>query len=39
MNTPEPVDLSKLKPGPIRNEALPPELLEHVQAIFDVIGP
>lgn len=41
MNTPdpEPVDLSKLKPGPIRHESLPPELLEHVQAIYDVVGP
>ena len=36
---PEPVDLSKLKPGPIRHESLPPELLEHVQAIYDVVGP
>lgn len=36
---PEPVDLSKLKPGPIRHESLPLELLEHVQAIYDVIGP
>lgn len=41
MNTPdpEPVDLSKLKPGPIRHESLPPELLEHVHAIYDVVGP
>ncbi len=41
MNTPdpEPVDLSKLQPGPIRNKSLPPELLEHVQAIYDVVGP
>lgn len=41
MNTPdpEPVDLSKLKPGPIRHESLSPELLEHVHAIYDVIGP
>ena len=41
MNTPdpEPVDLSKLKPGPIRHESLPLELLEQVQAIYDVIGP
>jgi hypothetical protein len=41
MNTPdpEPVELSKLKPGPIRHESLPPELVEHVHAIYDVIGP
>jgi hypothetical protein len=36
---PEPVDLSKLRPGPIRHESLPPELLEHVRAVYDVIGP
>ena len=36
---PEPVDPKKLRPGPIRNESLPPELLEQISAIFDVIGP
>ena len=36
---PEPVDLSKLRPGPIRNESLPPELLERIEAIYDVLGP
>jgi hypothetical protein len=36
---PEPVDLSKLRPGPIRHESLPPELLEHIEAIHDVVGP
>jgi hypothetical protein len=36
---PQPVDLSKLQPGPIRNESLPPDVLEHVQAVYDVIGP
>ena len=25
--------------GPIRNKSLPPKLLEHVEAVFDVIGP
>lgn len=35
---PEYVDLSKLRPGPIRNKSLPPDLLEHVQAVYDVIG-
>ena len=35
---PEPVDPRDLRPGPLRNESLPPELLEHVQAVYDVIG-
>lgn len=40
MRTPdsEPADPIKLRPGPIRNESLPPELLEQVQAVYDVIG-
>jgi len=36
---PEPIDLNQLQPGPIRNESLPPELLEHITAIYDVVGP
>jgi hypothetical protein len=41
MNTPDPefIDPSQVRPGPIRNESLPPELLEYVQAVYDVIGP
>lgn len=39
MNEPEFIDPSKLRPGPIRNESLPPELLEQIEAVFDVIGP
>jgi hypothetical protein len=35
----EHVDLSQLRPGPIRHASLPPALLETIQAIFDVIGP
>ncbi len=40
-NYPEPewVDPNELRPGPIRNESLPPELLELVRAIYDVVGP
>jgi len=38
MTEPEHVDPSKLRPGPIRNESLPPELLERIKAVFDVIG-
>ena len=39
MNEPEHVDPGNLRPGPIRNESLPPELLEQIKAVFDVIGP
>ena len=39
MSKPEFVDPSQLRPGPIRNESLPPELLEQIKAVFDVIGP
>ncbi|QDV43891.1 hypothetical protein Enr13x_37510 [Stieleria neptunia] len=35
----EPIDLEKLQPGPIRHESLSPELLDQVQALYDVIGP
>src|SRR5215210_7036043 len=39
MNEPEYIDPKQLRPGPIRNESLPPELLEQIEAVFDVIGP
>jgi len=39
MSEPEQVDPSKLRPGPIRNESLSPELLGQIKAVFDVIGP
>ncbi len=38
MSEPEYVDPKQLRPGPIRHEELPPELLEQIQAVFDVIG-
>lgn len=38
MTDPEPVDPRKLRPGPIRHELLPPELLEQIKAVYDVIG-
>jgi hypothetical protein len=38
MNESEFVDPSKLRPGPIRHEALPPKLLEQIKAVYDVIG-
>lgn len=36
---PEHIDPSQLRPGPIRNESLSPELLEQIRAVYDVIGP
>ena len=36
---PEPIDLNKLHPGPIRHETLSPDLLDHIQAVYDVVGP
>jgi hypothetical protein len=39
MSEPEFIDPSQLRPGPIRNESLPPELLDQIKAVFDVIGP
>ena len=38
MSEPEYVDPRQLRPGPIRHESLPPELLERIEAIFGVIG-
>ena len=38
MSQPEYVDPSELRRGPIRNESLPPELLEHIGAIYEVVG-
>jgi hypothetical protein len=39
MSEPEYVDPSQLRPGPIRNESLSPDLLDQIRAVFDVIGP
>jgi hypothetical protein len=38
MSEPEHVDPRNLRPGPIRNESLPPVLLDQIKAVFDVIG-
>lgn len=38
MTDPEPIDPKKLRPGPIRNESLPPEMLEQIRAVYDMIG-
>jgi hypothetical protein len=32
------IDPKKRQPGPIRNESLPPEMLERIKAIYHVIG-
>lgn len=41
MSNPDPefIDPNQVRSGPIRNESLTPELLEHVQAVYEVIGP
>ena len=39
MSEPEYVDPRTLRPGPIRHESLPPDLLGQIRAVFDVIGP
>lgn len=39
MPNPEPIDPKDLRPGPIRHETLPAELLEQDQSIFEIIGP
>jgi hypothetical protein len=39
MSEPEHIDPSKLRPGPIRNESLSPDLLDQIKAVFNVIGP
>ena len=39
MSEPEYVDPKQLRPGPIRHESLPPELLDRIEAVFGVIGP
>ena len=36
--TPEPIDPRQVRSGPIRNSSLSPELLEHIRAVYDVIG-
>jgi hypothetical protein len=38
MSEPKYVDPRTLRPGPIRHESLPPELLGQIRAVYDVIG-
>lgn len=39
MTEPEFIDPIELRLGPVRHESLPPDLLDQIKAIFDVIGP
>ena len=39
MTEPEYVDPRTLRPGPIRHQSLPPDLLGQIRAVYDVIGP
>lgn len=39
MSDPERVDPRSLRPGPIRHESLPPELLDRAGAVYGVLGP
>jgi hypothetical protein len=39
MTEPEYIDPNQARPGPIQHESLSPELLEHVRAVYDVLGP
>ena len=39
MTEPESIDPSEVQSGPIRHESLPPQLLELIKAVYDVIGP
>ena len=39
MSEPEYVDSRTHRPGPIRHESLPPDLLGQIRAVYDVIGP
>jgi hypothetical protein len=39
MSEPEDLDPEKLRPGPIRNESLPIELLDQIKGVFDLTGP
>jgi hypothetical protein len=35
----DPIDPSQIKSGPIRNESLSPEVIEQMEAVYEVIGP
>ena len=35
----EPIDSNQIKSGPIRNESLSPEVIEQMEAVYELIGP
>jgi hypothetical protein len=39
MTEPESVEPSRLIVGPIRHRTLPPELLERIEAVYEILGP
>lgn len=39
MSDSERIDPKQLRPGPIRHGSLPPDLLDQIKAVFDVVGP
>jgi len=39
MDEPEPIDLNQIRSGPIRHESLSPEVIEQMEAVYEVIGP
>lgn len=39
MSEPEYIDPQHLRPGPIRHESLPPEVLDQAKAVYDIVGP
>ena len=39
MTGPEYLDRKLRRQGPIRHESLPPEMIEQIKAVYDVIGP
>ena len=38
MTEPEFIDPSEVQPGPIRHESLPPELLDRIKAVYEMVG-
>jgi hypothetical protein len=38
MSEPEHVDPKQLRPGPIRHRSLPPEMLERIKGVYDLLG-
>ncbi len=39
MSESEDIDPRQIRPGPIRHESLPPELLDQIKVVFDLLGP